>query len=119
VPTESEEPYVVIDQERSILGEQNGHPGVSPLTAGAYRSVGESEVSVVVAPDLVTERLLFNPVVDGIEVALSNADDFHAEGIELGFEVTEPATFDGSPVGPGGWKEPQDRRAPRNIGGTS
>ena len=117
--TEAEETDIVIDQERPIFGQQDSDPGVIATALRTDGTVGQPKVTIIITPHFVAKRLFFNPVVDGLEVTLSNADDFYAEGIELGFEVTEPATFDGSPIGPRGWKEPQDRRASRNVGRTS
>jgi hypothetical protein len=119
VTAEAEESYVVIHQERAVFCQQNGNAGVSTLAGRANSTVGECEASVIVPPYFIAERLLLDPVIYGPEVTLSDADDFNSEGIKLSFEVTEPATFDRSAIRPGGWKEPQDRRASDNVGRTS
>ena len=115
----AENPHVVIYEQGAIFSEKHCDSRVRVLRRRRNGAVRKSQGAVVIIPHFVAKLLGFDPIVDSLEVASSDANYVYAEGIKFGFEVAEPATFDGSPIRPCGWKEPKDRRVTLKVGWAS
>jgi len=102
----------IVGEQYSSLGvEQEGSAvGVASRGRGGGTECLSKRARLVICPQLECEAPLVMPPSVGLGRIEADADDAHADGVEVTLEVAVPATLDGSTSGVGGGVEPEGRR---------